>query len=180
MLVRAEQNIKIKLLTSAPALIFARGREKLARGNVVFKPAVINTYRQVDILRLQLVQRRFRRGKGIAYFYSEEVVGRLPMVYIMRYNTGQPDAQSVFKCYDGRFLNSAYALNICAQALCAQRAQKPFDFRFAVVEVVIPKRDEIVSAEIQQLGRDAVADAALAVQPVGKGAALKRIPAVDD
>ena len=64
------------------------------------------------VMRLQLVQRRFRRGKGIAYFYSEEVVGRLPMVYIMRYNTGQPDAQSVFKCYDGRFLNSAYALNI--------------------------------------------------------------------
>ena len=152
----------------------------LARGNVVFKAAVINAYRQVDILRLQLVQRRFRRGKSIAYFYSEEVIGRLPMVYIMRYDTGQPDAQSVFERYDGCFFNAAYALNVCAQALRAQRAQKPFNFRLAVVEVVIPKRDEIVSAEIQQLGRDAVAAAALAVQPVSEGAALKRVPAVDD
>ena len=177
---RAEQDIKIKLLTYAPALIFARSREKLARGNVVFKPAVINTYRQVDILCLQLVQRRFRRGKGIAYIYSGEVIGRLPMVYIMCYNTGQPDAQSVFKCYDGRFLNSAYALNICAQALCAQRVQKPFNLGLAVVEVVIAKRDEIISAEIQQSSRYAVAVAVLAVQPVGEGAALKRIPAVDD
>ena len=102
------------------------------------------------------------------------------MVYIMRYNTGQPDAQAVFERYDGRFFNAAYALNICAQALCAQRAKKAFDFRFAVVEVVVAERDEIVSAEIQQLGRDAVAAAALAVQPVSEGAALKRVPAVND
>ena len=98
----------------------------------------------------------------------------------MRYDTGQPNAQSVFKRYDGCFFNAAYALNICAQALCAQRAKKAFDFRFAVVEVVIPKRDEIISAEIQQPGRYAVATAVLAVQPVGEGAALKRVPTVND
>ena len=135
---------------------------------------------QVCLLRAQLLQRRRRGFKRVGDRQPGDVFRLFPLGDEVGGHAGKADAQPVSERDDRGLFHAVQPLHVGTETAGPQRVEISLQFFDPVVEIVIAERDKVVSAQIQQCGRDQAALPAAAVKPIGERAALERVAAVDD
>ena len=115
-LVAGEKDIKSKLFTDAPALVFVTFRQNGPSCHITLKSAVVDAHRDIRSLRSQFFQRRRCGGKSVTHDHTLQILRRLPFLHVMAGNARKPDAKPVFQRGDGSFPHAPDPIQIGAEA----------------------------------------------------------------
>ena len=93
----------------------------------------------------------------------------------------EADTEAVFQRDDGGALYLRQAMDIGAEAAGVEAVEITLQNVTAVVEVVVPQGDKLITGEVHKLcGNKRSAGGTALLQPVSEGAALQDIASVDD
>ena len=180
-LVTGEKNIEVQLLTHPPGLILRCIGEGASGGNVVFKAAVIDTDRELGPGGPELFERFAGGIHGIGDLDPREMFRLFPYRDERSRDAGEADTQTVFQCDDGGALDLRQSVNIGTEAAGVETVEVALQNFTTVVEIVVSQGDKLITGEVHEFcgNKGSVFRSAL-LQPVGEGAALKDVAAVDD
>ena len=181
MLVPGEEYIEIQFLTQPPGLIFRGIREGETGGNVVLKPAVIDTDGEIDPGGPELFECFAGGLNRIGDLDAGEMFRLFPYRDERGRDAGEADTEPVFQRDDGGALYLRQAMDIGAEAAGVEAVEITLQNFTAVVEVVVPQGDKLITGEVHKLcGNKRSAGGTALLQPVSEGAALQDIASVDD
>ena len=180
MLVSRQQNVKIQLPANPVGLIFAGVREKLSGGQIIFKPAVVNADRDVHIGLFQFFQRGRRGGESLVNLDAFQILRLLPQVDKVGGDAGNAHAQAVFQHDHGNSLHAGHTLHVGADTACVQMAEVAFQRLTAKIKIMVADGDKLVARQIHHPGGYLRALHRVPAEPVGKGASLQDIAAVQN
>ena len=181
MLMPGQQKVIAELPCNLAGHVFSRLCQPLAGLKILLKTTVIDADAHIALAAQRLIF-TLCRFKRIGNPQLSQILFLLPDVYIIRHDSGQTDAQSIFQHVNHMIFHAQFTAQvdqIRTQTGCVHRIYIFLQHLISKIEIVIPKCEIIAAHRIEPLGKRLKRIRSSAANIIlGKWCALQRITTV--